>query len=217
MQAVEIRTFGSPDGLAVIDLPDPTPAAGQVVVAVEAIGVGGVDAMIRRGTVAAGGFEKGHIPGSEVAGTVTAVGDGVDPSWLGRRVWAFTGRGGGYVEQAVAPVDDVLALPENLTAAEAVTLGGSGAVAHFGLAHVHWAPGESVLIRGAGGGIGTMAVQLAAVGGASEIGVTASSAEAFSEAAAVVPTVADAATQQITTPMHPTPTTSSSTSSAARI
>jgi NADPH:quinone reductase len=111
LRAVAIQAFGSPEGLTVIDLPAPAPADGQVLIAAEAIGVGGADAVIRRGTLAAYGFKEGHIPGSEVAGIVTAVGDGVDPSWVGRRVWAFTGLGGGYVEQAIAPVEEVSPSP----------------------------------------------------------------------------------------------------------
>jgi NADPH:quinone reductase len=103
LKAVAIQTFGDPEGLAVIDLPAPAPADGQVLIATEAIGVGGVDAVIRSGALAAYGFKEGHIPGGEVAGTVTAVGNDVDTSWIGQRVWAFTGVGGGYVEQAIAP------------------------------------------------------------------------------------------------------------------
>ncbi|GAA4607434.1 zinc-binding dehydrogenase [Actinoallomurus liliacearum] len=177
MKAVAIQTFGSPEGLAVIDLPAPTPAEGQVLIATEAIGVGGVDAVIRSGALAAYGFAEGHIPGGEVAGTVTAVGDRVDTSWIGRRVWAFTGTGGGYVEQAVAPVEEILPLPADLSAVDAVTLGSSGVVAHFGLSHAHFAPGESVLVRGAAGSIGIMTVQLAARRGAGTVAVTTSSAE----------------------------------------
>ncbi|MBI0294310.1 zinc-dependent alcohol dehydrogenase family protein [Streptomyces sp. PRKS01-29] len=177
MKAVAIEAFGPPEGLAVIDLPDPAPAAGQVLIANEAIGVGGSDAVIRRGTLATYGFREGHIPGSEVAGTVTAVGDGVDTSWVGRRVWAFTGVGGGYAERAIAPVEEVLPLPADLSAVDAVTLGSSGVVAHFGLSHARFAPGESVLVRGAGGSLGIMTVQLAARGGAGAVAVTTSSAE----------------------------------------
>lgn len=177
MKAISIRRFGSPDGLAVVDLPVPAPAAGQVLIATEAVGVGGVDTVIRSGALAAYGFKEDHIPGSEVAGTVTAVGDGVDTSWIGMRVWGFTGTGGGYVEQAVAPVEHILPLPSSLSAAAAVTLGSSGAVAHFGLRHAHFAPGETVLVRGAAGSIGIMAVQLAARGGAAAVAVTTSSAE----------------------------------------
>jgi NADPH:quinone reductase-like Zn-dependent oxidoreductase len=53
LKAVAIQAFGSPEGLAVIDLPDPSPAGGQVLIATEAIGVGGVDAIIRSGALAA--------------------------------------------------------------------------------------------------------------------------------------------------------------------
>ncbi|WP_405765141.1 zinc-binding dehydrogenase [Actinacidiphila glaucinigra] len=176
MKAIAIKTFGGPEGLAVVDLPVPAPAAGQVLVATEAVGVGGVDTVIRSGALAAYGFKAGFVPGSEVAGTVTAVGDGVDTSWIGRRVWAFTGTGGGYVEQALVPLGQILPLPGSLSAVDAVTLGSAGAVAHFGLRHARFAPGETVLVRGASGSIGIMAVQLAARRGAAAVAVTTSSA-----------------------------------------
>ncbi|MEU1437396.1 zinc-binding dehydrogenase [Streptomyces sp. NPDC005786] len=175
MKAVSIRSFGPPEGMAVIDLPVPVPAAGQVLIATEAVGVGGADTVIRSGALAAYGFQEGHVPGSEVAGTVAAVGEGVDASWIGREVWGFTGTGGGYVEQALASASEILPLPANLSATEAVTLGSSGVVAHFGLRHAHFAPGETVLVRGAAGSIGNMVVQLAARGGAAAVAVTTSS------------------------------------------
>lgn len=176
MKAVVIREFGSPDGLEVVDVPVSVPAPGQVRITAEAIGVGGVDAVIRRGTLAAYGFREGHVLGSEVAGSVSAVGEGVDAAWMGRRVWAFTGLSGGYAEQAVAPVEDVLSLPDGLTGTDAVTLGGSGVVAHFALDRARFATGETVLVRGAAGSIGITAVQLAAGGGAGAVAVTTSSA-----------------------------------------
>ncbi|MEU8455911.1 zinc-binding dehydrogenase [Streptomyces griseoaurantiacus] len=177
MKAVVIRTFGAPEGLEVVDLPVPAPGPGQVRVATEAIGVGGVDAVIRRATIGGLGLKEGHLLGSEVAGVVEAVGEGVDASWKGRRVWAFTGLTGGYAERAVAAVEDVLPLPEELTPAQAVTLGGSAVVAHFALERARFAPGESVLVRGAAGSIGIAAVQLAAQGGAGAVAVTTSSSE----------------------------------------
>jgi NADPH:quinone reductase-like Zn-dependent oxidoreductase len=177
LKAVAIQVFGSPEGLAVIDLPDPSPAGGQVLIGTEAIGVGGVDAMILSGAYAAYGFTEGHVLGGEIAGTVAAVGDGVDASWIGQRVWAFTGVGGGYAQQAIAPAATLIPLPAGMPAVDAVTLGSSGAVAHFSLRHAHFAPGESVLVRGAAGGIGIMTVQLAARGGASAVAVTTSSAD----------------------------------------
>ncbi|MFE7118517.1 zinc-dependent alcohol dehydrogenase family protein [Streptomyces sp. NPDC057654] len=177
MKAVVIQKYGPPDGMAVVDLPDPEPADGQVLIAAEAVGVGGVDTVIRSGALAAFGFKEGHVPGGEVAGTVTAVGDGVDTSWIGRRVWAFTGMGGAYAELAAVPVEEVIALPDALSAVDAATLGNSGMTAHFALAQTHFAPGETLLIRGAGGSLGTMLVQLAARQGAGAIAVTTSSPE----------------------------------------
>lgn len=177
MRAAIIKAFGAPSGLSVVDLPEPTPGPTELLIAVEAIGVGGVDALIRNGSLAAWGFTEGLIPGSEVAGTVVAVGHDVDGSWIGRRVWAFTGLGGGYADHATAAIDDVVPLPDELSAVDAVTLGSSGVVAHFALAHAHFEAGESVLVRGAAGSIGILTVQLAAKRGASAVAVTTSSAE----------------------------------------
>lgn len=175
VRAVVVRQFGDPSGMQVVDLPSPLPAPGQVVVETEAIGVGGVDAMIRRATLGGSGLGAGAVPGSEVAGTVVRVGDGVDRAWVGRRVWAFTGIGGAYAEQAVAAVGDVLALPDGLSPVDAVTLGSAVPVAHFALAHGRFASGESVLVRGAAGSIGIAAVQLAVRAGAGAVAVTTSS------------------------------------------
>ncbi|SCB37836.1 zinc-binding dehydrogenase [Rhizobium lusitanum] len=177
MRAVVVKNFGGPEGLSIISCPDPMPAEGQVVIAVEAVGVGSVDKMIRSGALAAFGFREGFIPGSEVAGKISAAGVGVDVSWIGKRVWAFTGSGGGYAEKVRMPVEDIVILPSNLSPVDSVTLGSSGIVAHFAIRHAHFVPGESLLVRGAAGGIGVMAVQLAVRAGAGIIAVTASSPE----------------------------------------
>ncbi|WP_284293550.1 zinc-binding dehydrogenase [Luteimicrobium album] len=161
--------------MTLVDVPAPEAGPGQLVVAAEAIGVGGVDAVIRRGTLSGYGFTEGLVPGSEVAGTVTQVGNDVDPAWVGRRVWAFTGTGGAYVEQALARVGDVVELPEELSAVDAVTLGSAAPVAHFALDHARFTPGQSVLVRGAAGSIGIATVELASRAGASAVAVTTSS------------------------------------------
>lgn len=176
MRAVTIQEFGDPEGLRATELPAPEPGRGQVGIRVEAIGVGGVDAVIRRGTLGTG-FPVGMIPGSEVAGVVSGVGSEVDPAWIGRRVWAFTGTSGGYAERAVAQVEDIIPLPDGLSTGDAVTLGSAGTVAHFALAHAHLAVGESVLVRGAAGSIGIAAVEQAARAGARQVAVTTSTAE----------------------------------------
>ncbi|MDX3659216.1 zinc-binding dehydrogenase [Streptomyces sp. ID05-26A] len=177
MRAVVVRKFGGPEGMAVVDVADPVPSRGQVLIAVEAIGVGGADVVIRRGDLASYGFREGFVPGGEVAGTVVDAGDDVDGAWVGRRVWASTGTGGGYAEQAVAPAGELVELPGDLSAVDAVTLGSAGVVAHFGLAHARFSPGESVLVRGAAGSLGITTVQLAALGGARAVAVTTSSPE----------------------------------------
>ena len=151
--------------------------AGSVVITVEAIGVGGVDMLILSGTLSAyRSFKQGYILGSEVAGTVTAVGDGVDQSLLGARVWSFVGSGG-YAEKVAARAEALIRMPVCLSCVDAVTLGSSGSVAHFALRHAHFTRRESVLIRGGAGGIGVMLVQLAAAAGANTIAVTASTIE----------------------------------------
>lgn len=177
MRGVTIETFGPPEGLVETDLPEPVPGAGQVVVDVEAIGVGGVDAVIRRATIGGLGLSAGHVPGSEVAGTVSAIGDGVGAEWLGCRVWAFTGSGGAYAERALARTEDLTPLGDDVSAVDAVAVGSAVPVARFALGHVHLAGGERVLVRGAAGSIGIAAVELAAQAGASAVGVTTSSAE----------------------------------------
>ncbi|WP_194918952.1 zinc-binding dehydrogenase [Catenulispora rubra] len=177
MRAVVIEKFGDPSGMAVREVPDPVPEAGQVLITPEAVGVGGVDAVIRRGTLGTFGFTEGLIPGSEVAGPITAVGDGIDPAWLGRRVWAFTGTSGAYADLATADLNRITALPDGLSFIDAVTLGSAAPVAHFALAHAHFTAGESVLVRGAAGSIGIATVELAARGGASTVAVTTSDAE----------------------------------------
>jgi NADPH2:quinone reductase len=176
VRAIAIQEFGDPSGMAVVELPTPEPGNGQVLIGTEAIGVGGVDAVIRRGTLGSG-FPQGMVPGSEVAGTITGAGADVDSAWIGRRVWAFTGTAGGYVEHAIAQLEDVTPLPDGLSPVNAVTLGSAATVAHFALARAPFAPGESVLIRGAAGSIGIAAVELAARGGASAVAVTTSSIE----------------------------------------
>lgn len=176
VRAVTIQRFGDPSGMGMVDISTPTPAPHHALIRTEAIGVGGVDAVIRRGALGPA-FEVGMIPGSEVAGRVIAVGDDVDDSWVGRRVWAFTGTDGGYAEQALALVSDLVPIPESLSSIDAVTIGSAATVAHFALAHAHLAEGESVLVRGAAGSIGIAAVELAARGGARSVAVTTSSEE----------------------------------------
>lgn len=162
MKAIVVKEFGPPDGLALVDLPAPVAGDGQVVVAVEAIGVGLVDVLARRGHL--GAAAAGFVPGVEVAGRVETVGAGVDPALIGTRVFAL-GRGG-YAERFVADRDGVFPLPESVSAEAAMALGVNALVARLSIERARLAAGERVLVRGASGGIGAVAAQMAASSGA---------------------------------------------------
>lgn len=174
MRAMTVRDFGAPRGMELVDLPTPEPEADQVVIRSDAMGIGGVDAVIRRGMLG-GGYPSGMILGSEVAGTIVEVGADVDQSRIGQRVWAFTGTSGGYAELAVARIADVVALPGGISSIDAVALGSAATVAHFALAHAHAGRGDRILVRGAAGSIGIAAIELAVQLGAAAVAVTTSS------------------------------------------
>lgn len=165
----------SPEELAVVDAPEPAPAAGQVLIEVDAAGAGFVDVSARRGeyrTV----LGTGATPGMEVVGRVTAVGTGVPGKLIGDRVLAVLSDFGGFAEEVVADVDALLPVPDGVNAAEVVAAGLNALVADIALHRASIAAGERVLVLGAGGGIGVLATQLARAGGA-EVTVVTSSAE----------------------------------------
>ena len=111
-----------------------------------------------------------HVPGRGVAGQVSSVGAGVDPDWVGRRVVADTAEGGGYLERAVVAVDGLIAVPEGLGMAEAAALLHDGRTAVSLIDQARLRAGEWVLVIGAGGGLGSLLVQLAHGAGARVIG-----------------------------------------------
>ncbi|MFJ5225461.1 zinc-binding alcohol dehydrogenase family protein [Streptomyces sp. NPDC088400] len=176
MKAVVVDSFDGSGSLSLVDLPDPVPGPGQIQITVRASGVGHTDIASRRGEFAR--FpEPGFVPGTEAAGVVTATGDGVDDAWLGRRVFAVLPDGGGYAELVTVRTDAALAeLPAQVSASEAVALGGNALTALFMLERAQVAAGECVLVRGAGGGVGLMATQVGAYFGAVVTAVTSSAA-----------------------------------------
>ncbi|WP_181814746.1 quinone oxidoreductase family protein [Sphingomonas aracearum] len=149
-----IVSTGYEIGLEVSEAEPLAPGAGQVSIDVRAIGVGRVDLIMRQM------MPMAFVPGIEAAGIVSAVGPGADPQWLGRRVLA-RGQGGAYAEQIVVSSDVLVALPGALSFEAAVATGMNGLVAHFCLAKAQVAPGDRVVVRGARGGIGHLAVQMA--------------------------------------------------------
>ncbi|WP_276281909.1 quinone oxidoreductase family protein [Halorussus caseinilyticus] len=175
MRTVEVREFGDSDVLAVTDAEKPEPAAGEVRIEVEAAGVNFADIMQRRGHYV-GGPEPVYVPGMEAAGTVDAVGEGVERE-VGDRVVGMTGRGA-YAEYALAGADSLFEVPEGMSFAEA-----AGFPVQFLTAHAvlhEWGgleEGERVLVHAAAGGVGTAAVQLASAAGAEVFGTASTDAK----------------------------------------
>jgi NADPH2:quinone reductase len=119
MRAIRLHEFGPPENLRYEEVPDPTPGPDEVRVTVAAAGVHVIDTTIRSGQRSAA--RRGSrpdlptTPGRDVAGVVDALGAGVDPTWLGRRVVAYLGpASGGYAERAVGPGHGLHALPDGV-------------------------------------------------------------------------------------------------------
>lgn len=168
MQAIVVNQVGPAEGLAFTEIPNLTCGHGQVLIAVEAAGVGLVDVLMRQGYL--GAVAPGYIPGLEVAGRVTAAGAGVDPEVVGTRVYA---RGaGGYAQHFVARAADIVELPEAVSATTAVALGINALVARFSLIRGGVRRGEKVLVRGASGGVGALVAQMAVRMGAEVTAIT---------------------------------------------
>lgn len=165
MKVISVARFGDADSLVLETRPDPVAGPGEVVIGVEAAGVGYVDIMARKGGYVA--FpEAGFVPGLEVAGQVLATGAGVDPAWIGKSAFAMPMKGGGYAERVRVAAAQLVPIPEGLSCRSAVALGMNAIVAKIAVTRAAVARGESLFVRGAGGGIGMMAVQFGAALGA---------------------------------------------------
>ncbi|MEV6823571.1 zinc-binding dehydrogenase [Amycolatopsis sp. NPDC051102] len=160
--------------LELSDLPDPVAGPGQVVVETEAIGAGFVDVMLRRGEYL-GTPATGAVPGVEVVGEVRSAGPDVPDHLVGRRVLALPSFGG-YADLVVADAGRVLPVPDGADAADAVALGVNALVAEIALGRAGVKAGDRALVRGASGGIGVLATQIAAARGAEVTAVTSSAA-----------------------------------------
>jgi NADPH2:quinone reductase len=176
MIAIRQHSFGGPEVLIPEEVDDLQPAAGQVRIGVAACGVHLIDTRIRRGVPGAmPPPDLPTIPGREVAGAVDLLGDGVDPGWLGRRVVAHLGQvPGGYAQQAVTSVDNLIPVPEGLSGADAVALVGSGRTALGILTEARITPDDTVLALAAAGGMGWLLVQAARQAGATVIAAAGS-------------------------------------------
>jgi len=165
MRAVTVPTPGGPEALVLAELPDPEPGPGEVVVDVVATAVNRADLLQRKGFYPppAGASET---LGLECSGTIRSIGPDVDGWAVGDQVCALLA-GGGYAEQVVVPAGQLMGVPDG------VPLDIAGALPEvactvwsnvFMVAHLQ--PGETLLVHGGAGGIGSLAIQLAAALGA---------------------------------------------------
>jgi NADPH:quinone reductase len=160
VRRVICRAWGPLDTLEVEELPDPTPGPGEVVVAVEASGVGFVDSLVVQGRYQ---YQPPlpFVPGCELAGRVSAIGGGVDSVEVGDRVLA-TSFAGGFLSHAVLPAGDLVPVPEALSMGQAAGLIASyGTMLYTFTRRVPLEPGEWVAVLGAGGGIGLATISIA--------------------------------------------------------
>lgn len=176
MRAVLCRAYGPPETLEVAQVEPPTPGPRQVGIAVQAAGVNFPDTLIIAGTYQ---FKPPlpFTPGTEVAGIISAVGEGVEHLRVGMRVMAFTGTGG-YAEQAVCDAHNVLPLPDAVDFAPAAAFGLTYSTSYYALKdRANLQPGETLLVLGAAGGVGLAAVELGARMGARVIAAASSAAK----------------------------------------
>lgn len=176
MKAVVAEKLGEPEVLRYVDVERPSPGEGQVLVEVEAAGINYADTMRRRDQYLTR-QRFPFTPGSEVAGTVVEVGEGVENASEGDRIVTLLDTGG-YADFAVAPATSLIPLPDNLGFDEAAAVPLQGLTAyHVIKTSGALKEGESVLVHAAAGGVGTLAVQMAKLLGAGRVIATAGSPE----------------------------------------
>jgi NADPH2:quinone reductase len=165
MKAIVVHEFGAAEVMKLEEVPTPNPSAGQVLVRIHAAGVNPYDTYMRAGTYAIKP-PLPYTPGSDGGGLVEAVGEGVTKVRPGDRVYVAKTITGAYAQYALTLESQVHALPEKISFAQ-----GAGVYVPFGTAHLALCQfgaaraGETVLIHGASGGVGTAAVQMARAAG----------------------------------------------------
>jgi NADPH2:quinone reductase len=174
MKAIRVHEFGGPEVLRLEEVPTPRPGAGQVVVRMHAIGVNPVETYIRAGTYA---YKPAlpYTPGNDGAGVVEQIGDSVTEFKPGDRVYTAGSISGTYAEFTLCKTEQVHPLPPNVSFAQGAAMGTPYATAYRGLfQRADAKPGETVLVHGASGGVGTAAVQLARARGLRVFGTAGS-------------------------------------------
>ncbi|MCW9033776.1 MAG: NADPH:quinone oxidoreductase family protein [Rhodospirillales bacterium] len=173
MRAVVCKKFGTPDDLVVEDLPDLTAGAGEVKIAMRAAGVNFADNVMVQGKYQVQP-EVPFTPGSEMAGEIMEVGEGVDGLAVGDHVFAGAGHGA-FAEQVVVKADKVFKVPSSMDYATAATFVVAYGTSHHGLTEIaKLQKDEFLLVNGAAGGVGLTAVECGKVIGAKVIALASS-------------------------------------------
>ncbi len=160
MKAILCKSLDGPDALEMADLPEPAPGEGEVAIRAGAVSLNFFDTLIVRGKYQTRP-ELPFSPGGEVAGTIVRLGPAVDGLAVGQRVMAYIGYNG-CREEVIAPVADVIPLPDGISNAAAAVLPIAYGTALHGLEdRGHVKPGQTVLVLGATGGAGLAAVEVA--------------------------------------------------------
>ncbi|RCS40572.1 NADPH:quinone reductase [Bremerella cremea] len=181
MKAAYFEETGPPEVIQYGDLPTPEPGPGQVLVKVGAAALNPIDTYIRNG---ANYWElpKPFVTGSDLAGTIEAVGSGTKKFMVGQRVWGtnqgLVGRQGTFAEYVAVDEHWLYATPDNVTDEAAAACALTGVTAHLGLGadNARLKSGETIFVHGGSGGVGSMVVQMAKAIGATVL-TTASSDE----------------------------------------
>jgi NADPH:quinone reductase len=176
MRAIQVRSLDGPQAVGVVDVPEPVPDAGQVLIDVHAAGVTFPEVLQTRGMYQVKP-PLPFVPGSEIAGVVrSAPADAAVEA--GDRVAAVSWLGG-FAEVALAPSDMVFALPDGVDFVTGAALPINYLTVHFALSHrARLQEGDTVLVHGASGGVGTAAIQFAKAHGATVIAVASTAAKA---------------------------------------
>lgn len=158
MHAIEVSETGGPEVLRYVEAPQPAPGPGEVLIKAEAIGVNYIDTYFRSGQYPR---ELPFVLGSELAGTVEALGDGVDGFGVGDRV-VSAAASGGYAEYATAPAQLTAVVPDGVSADVAASALLKGLTAHYLLKSVYPVQaGDTVLVHAGAGGVGLILTQWA--------------------------------------------------------
>jgi NADPH:quinone reductase len=162
MKAAALDHFGGPEVIHTESLPVPKPGPNEVLIRLDTAGIGVWDPMVRQGDFANGKPRFPQVIGNDGAGTVVAVGASVTRHHVGDRVYGYSMKGGFYAEYVAMNEDNVAAIPPGLSLEEAGAIGAVGITALRGLEdELQLQPGQKLMIFGASGGIGHVAVQLA--------------------------------------------------------